>query len=258
MNVDQNSSIPCVSQGGQVSGKQRRLQYRMSLQVERNIVPTSDIDSPLAKSTSGYTPTPTYDQLMDSLNPPVPPPRGTIARSPSVDRPSLPLVPSSLRVGPSMESVSPSTSSNLKEKEKEELPLSASEWSRQQDTKRYAQSLKYATSLLQRLEQISSAPLESPKSRKKSNTILDVTSRCIGLGIPTKTIPGTLQLTWKQGVSIQIQSNGNMALFYTIISEKKKPEKHVRHYYLTKNGLSNAATDLNCCLTGHIPICKFG
>ena len=234
------------------STKQRRLQYRMSLQVERNVIPREDPESLLAKSSPGYIPTPTYDQLMDSLNPPIPPPRGTIQKQLSSARSLLPAIPSStsspkLRLG----------DVSLSKEKEEGDPLSATEWSRQQDIKRYAQSLKYATALLQKLEQISSAPLESPKSRKKSSGILDVSSRCLGLNIPEKVIPGTIQLTWKQGVIVQIQSNGNMSLFYTITNEKKKPEKNIRHYYLTENGLSNAATDLNYCLTGHTPVRKF-
>lgn len=235
------------------STKQRRLQYRMSLQVERNVNPREDLESPLATSSPGCTPIPTYDQLMESLNPP---PRGTIQKFPSLERSPLPPIPSSLSTPKLRLGATSSVSSFTKEKE--ETPLSPEEWSRHQDAKRYAQSLKYATSLLTKLEQISSSPLESLKSRKKSSGVIDVSARCIGLGLPeAKTLPGTLQLTWKHGVSVQIQSNGNMSLFYTITNEKKKCEKHVRHYYLTENGLSNAATDLNCCLTGHTPIRKF-
>lgn len=278
------------SDGRSPSTKQRRLQYRMSLQVERNLVPTEvrgGVRVPKENSTTDLTqsapvhtgPVITYDQLMESLNPPVPPPRESIQKSSSLDRstsiptiiPITPSTTSSIAKETSKERLKEKPKEKPKEKSKDKQketqketpkeksqefdPISASDWSRQQDTKRYAQTLKYVTALLQKLEQIYTTPIAS---QKKSHSIVDVSARCLGLCIPEeRTSPGTLQLKWKHDISVQVQSNGNMALFYAIVNEKGKLEKHVRHYYLNDNGLVNGATDLNLCLTGHAPIRKF-
>jgi hypothetical protein len=133
------------------------------------------------------------------------------------------------------------------------------EWGRQTDERRYTQSLAHATSLLNQLEHINeSTPVRFSRSSRKGSkgrSVIDISNRCIGLSTPDspRKLPGDIKLSWRQGVIVQISPNGNMTLFYTITNQKGKLEKYVRHYYLTHNGIINAAIDLNLCLSGQDP-----
>ena len=124
----------------------------------------------------------------------------------------------------------------------------ASSPSRTQEERRYGLSLRLASNLLKELDRV---------FMSKRN-ILDVTNRCLGLSLvqaEDRKLPGEIKLEWRQGVIVQISPNGNMTLFYSVHHARER-SRFVKHYYLTTNGLVNAANDLATALSGQ-PIRAF-
>lgn len=230
-----------------------RRRNRLSLQLDKT---NHDINA-LSLSMSAQAPTVSmsYRELMDSLQPETPTTRPNIDVLRSRHRSLKPCVEI---IAERIDNAPSSPGSRIKIIKPQEQDAIVAEISRQSDDRRYRQSLTHATCLLKELEKVHGDT--GKDQRRRSCCILDISNRCIGLkaiqqpeGTPVRQLPGEVELTWRQGVTAKIAPNGNMSLVYMKLNEKGKPERSVRHYYLTHNGIINAAIDLDLCLSGRNP-----